>query len=127
MAISLYEFLELTEGTFDTCDTDFDITVTVDWVDTENDYYEKFCRGIVKLVDVKKKVRDNLVCGWSEMIEHNMAIFKEFTKKNWTHQYEDDEDEFVYQWIREIHYWLAGCTSEPIYQDFVENYLTRME
>ena len=127
MVISLYELLELTEGTFDTYDDTFDAIVTVDWIETERDFYEKFCRGIVKLVDVKKKVRDGLICDWSEMIEHNLNIFREFAKKNWTNQYEDDEDEFIYQWIREIHYWMAGYTSEPVYKDFVENYLTRME
>ena len=126
MNITLYELLELTEGTFDTYDNTFDAIVTVDWIDTEKDFYDKFCRGIVKLVNVQKKVGDGLICNWSELIEYNMKVFKEFTQKNWVIKYEDDEDEFIYQWINEIHYWMAGYTSESVYQDFVENYMPKL-
>ena len=121
--MTLYELLEITEGTFDTYDTVFDIVVTVDWIDGEEDYYDKFCRGIQKLVTVEKKVGNGLLINWTGLIENNIEVFTDFAKKNWTNMYEDDEDEFTYQWIREIHYWMAGDTSEPVYEDFVKNYM----
>ena len=130
--MTLYEFIKVANNDYDTYDTDYDAEVTVCAFDKEDEqseeYYEKFRIGIMKFVNVVKGIsKYELSCNWSEMIQFNMPIFKEFTKKNWTQQYADDEDEFIYQWIREIHYWIAGYTSEPVYKDFVENYMSRME
>ena len=129
MNITLYELLELTEDTFDTYDTVYDAIVTIDWIDTEKYYYDKFCMGIVKLVNVCRRLRRGEVsANWTEMIIRgdNLDVFKEFAEKNWKNKYEDDVDEFVCQWIKEIHYWMAGYTSEDVYKDFVENYLPRL-
>jgi hypothetical protein len=52
-----------------------------------------------------------------------MEKFKKFTAEHWNNQYEDDEDEFIYQWINEIHLYMAGYTTERIYKllnQFVE-------
>lgn len=127
--MTLYELLEFTEDTFDTYDTVYDAIVTIDWIDTETDYYDKFCNGILKLVVVCKKIKRGTVSAyWTEMItrKNNFDVFKEFTEKNWKCKYEDDEDELIYQWIKEIHYWMAGYTSESVYEDFVTNYLPRL-
>ena len=35
-------------------------------------------------------------------------------------QYEDDDDEFIYQWITEIHSYMAGCVSDDFYGVLVE-------
>ena len=130
--MTLYDFVKVANNDFDTFDTDYDAEVTVCAFDEEDekneDYYEQFRIGIMKFVDVIKGInRYKLACNWSEMISHNILIFKEFAKKNWKYQYADDEDEFIYQWITEINYWIAGYTSDPVYKDFVENYMSRME
>ena len=44
-----------------------------------------------------------------------MDKFKAFTKEYWNNQYEDDEDEFIYQWISEIHLYIAGYVGEKMY------------
>lgn len=129
--MTLYDFIKVANNDYDTYDTEMDAIVTVCSFDKEDEqsdeYYEKFRIGIMKFVEVAKGISTyEISCKWSEMIEHNISIFKEFTKRFWTHQYEDDEDEFIYQWIKEIHYWIAGEVGESTYKEFVENYMSRM-
>lgn len=128
--MTLYDWIKRTEGSYDTYDTVYDGVVTVDWIDEETDFYSKFCNGIMKLVEFVNQVPHSsceIVCRWTDMITRNIEVFKEFTDKFWTNKYEDDKDEFIYQWIKEIHYWVAGYVSESTYKDFVENYLPRMK
>ena len=113
--MTLYEYLKMSEADYDTYDTKYDAVVTVCFIDEENDEYDKFCNGIIKKVDVVKINADSLAVGWNELIERNMDRFKEFTKKHWKYQYKDDIDEFVYQWINEIHAYMAGCVGESFY------------
>lgn len=125
--MTLYELLEITNDTYDTYDTVFDAVVTVDWIEEEKDFYDRFCRGIIKFVTVVKKSGDGLICEWSDFITRNLAIFKKFAKEYWYIQYEDDEDEFIYQWITELHNWMGGYVSEDIYKIFVEEYMTQLK
>lgn len=121
MNISLYDALRIAENDFDTYDTEYDIIVTVCWIDKEEDDYDKFCCGIMKKVNVIDKVSDGLLVNWSEFIKRNMEKFRQFTKYNWSEesQYEDDENEFVYQWIKEIHYYMAGYVPDKFYKKLV--------
>lgn len=130
--MTLYDFIKVTNQDYDTYDTEMDAEVTVCAFDEEDekseDYYEKFRIGIMKFVEVIRGTVDNgLLCKWSEMITRNIKVFKEFAEKFWTYQYEDDEDEFIYQWIEEINQWTAGNCYESAYKEFVENYMPRME
>ena len=130
--MTLYDFIKVTNRDYDTYDTEMDAEVTVCAFDEEDekseDYYEKFRIGIMKFVEVAKGLSTcEITCKWTEMIEHNISVFKEFTRKNWRNQYEDDEDEFIFQWINEINQLSAGNCCESVYKDFVENYMTRME
>ena len=130
--MTLYDFIKVANNDYDTYDTEMDAVVTVCSFDAEDEkseeYYEKFRIGIMKFVEVDKGISTcEITCKWTEMIEHNLPIFKEFTRKHWPNQYEDDEDEFIYQWINEIHYWIAGEVGENTYKEFVENYMSRME
>lgn len=120
--ITLYDFLSLSECDYDTYDTKYDAEVTVCWIGEESDNYDKFCNEIIKKVNIVKINRDMIMVNWSELIERNIDKFKEFTRENWyeTHQYEDDIDEFIYQWIKEIHYYMAGYVSEDFYENLVE-------
>lgn len=119
---TLYDYLKLTKNDFDTYDTEYDEGVTVCYIDEEDeeDDYDKFCNGIIKKVNVVEVNGDTLVVNWCELIQRNMDLFKHFTEEHWYKNYEDDEDEFIYQWIREIHYYMAGYVSEDFYKTLNE-------
>ena len=122
--MTLYEYLQMTECDYDTYDTEYDAVVTVCYIDEENDEYDKFCNGIIKKVNVVKINGNGLTVNWSELIERNMDKFKKFTVKHWYYHYEDDIEELVYQWINEIHQYMAGNVSEDFYSvlnEFVDS------
>ena len=122
--MKLYDFMKLTETDWDTSDTEYDAGVTVCYIEEgkDNDNYDKFCIELMKKVELEKQNRDVLIVKWTELIQNNMEKFKEFTAKHWyeTCQYEDDENEFIYQWINEIHSYMAGNVSEDFYETLVE-------
>ena len=122
--MKLYDFLKISQNDFDTCDTVYDTGVTVCYIDEEDaeDSYDKFCIELMKKVEVEEQNGDILIVKWTELIQNNMEKFKEFTAENWYEscQYEDDEDEFIYQWINEIHQYMAGNVSEDFYDKLVE-------
>lgn len=115
--ITLYDYINMAENDFDTCDTKYDALVTVCHIYDEEDEYDKFCNGIIKKVNVVKINGDILTVNWSELIERNIIKFRMFTAEHWYKncQYEDDEDEFVYQWINEINQYMAGYVSMDFY------------
>ena len=80
--MTLFEYLQMTECDYDTCDTKYDNGVTVCYIfeEDETDEYDKFCNGIIKKVDVVKINGDMLTVNWSELIENNMNKFKKFLK-----------------------------------------------
>lgn len=121
--MKLYEFMKLTEADYDTYDTVYDACVTVCYIDEEDeakDSYYKFCSSIMKKVEMIKQNGDILIVDWTKLIRDNMEHFKLFTENNWNYHYEDDEDEFMYQWIKEIHYYMAGYVAEEVYEELVE-------
>lgn len=130
--MTLYQLVKASGCDYDTYDNVYDAEVTVCSFDEgdeqSEEYYEKFRIGIMKFVEVvdNSATHWGIVCKWTEMIERNLSVFKELTLKYWDNFYEEDDDEFVYQWINEINQWSAGNCWERIYKDFVENYMTRM-
>ena len=122
--MKLYDFLKISQNDFDTYDTVYDTGVTVCYIDEEDaeDSYDKFCIELMKKVEVEEQNDDILIVKWTELIQNNMEKFKEFTKENWYEscQYEDDEDEFIYQWINEIHQYMAGNVAESTYDKLVK-------
>lgn len=123
--MKLYDFLKVAHNDFDTCDTVFDTGVTVCYIDEEDesiDNYYKFCVELMKKVEVKEQNDDILIVKWTELIQNNMEKFRAFTAENWyeTCQYEDDEDEFIYQWINEIDQYMAGNVAESFYDELVK-------
>lgn len=115
--MTLYEYLKIKENDFDTCDTVYDTGVTVCYIadEDEEDEYDKFCNGIIKKVDVIHMDEDCPTVNWTEMIERNIDKFKAFAREYWIYDYENDIDEFIYQWINEIHYYMAGYVDEDFY------------
>ena len=122
--MKLFDFMNVTQEDYDTYDTVYDAVVTVCYIeeDETNDDYEKFCIELTKKVEVENKNGDGLTVKWTELITNNMEKFKKFTKKHWysNRQYEDDEDEFIYQWINEFHAYMAGYVSEDFYSVLVK-------
>ena len=124
--MKLYEYMKLSQVDYDTYDTVYDACITVCSIDEEDeakDSYYKFCTEIIKKVEVEKQNGNILLVKWTKLIQDNMEKFKAFTEKHWKYTYEDDEDELIYQWINEIHYYMAGYVSEDFYDtlvDFVE-------
>lgn len=122
--MKLYDFMKISETDWDTCDTVYDACVTVCYIDEDDeeemDSYYKFCIELIKKVEVEKQNGDILIVKWTDLIHNNMEKFKEFTNKHWRFNYDDDEDEFIYQWINELHAYLAGYVSEDFYDVLVE-------
>ena len=120
--MTLYEFMKMSECDYDTYDVDFDAIVTVCLPDEDDDLdaYGKFCFELIKKVEVLKQTDTGLMVDWSGFIKTNIEQLREFTDEYWYNNYEDDEDEFIYQWINEIHAYLGGYVSEDIYEKLVE-------
>lgn len=123
---TLYDYLMMAKNDFDTYDTDYEAEVTVCYIDKENDEYDKFCNGIIKKVNVVEISAYSLTVNWSNLIERNIDKFKNFTAEHWYEdcQYEDDINEFIYQWINEIHHYMVGSVSEDFYlvlNEFVDS------
>ena len=118
--MTLYEFLKVSKKDYDTYDNVYDAEVTVCYIADEDaeDDNEKFCIEIIKKVDVLDVNGCTITANWSNLIERNMEKFKAFAKEYWYEdcQYEDDEDEFVYQWINEIHSYIAGYADVDFYK-----------
>ena len=119
--MKLYDFMKISQNDFDTEDTIFCNGATVCYIaeNEASDNYDIFCIELMKKVEVEKQVGDTLIVKWTELIQNNMEKFKEFTKKHWIADYKDD-DEFIYQWINEIHYYMAGYVSIDLYDELVE-------
>ena len=124
--MTLYEYMEKSKSDYDVWDDVYDNCVTCGYIEEEEDDYEKFCNAIMKKVKFIKEVDDySIICDWTKLITDNMEKFKFFTKNNWKKscQYEDDEDEFIYQWITEINNYMAGYVWDEFYNkllNFVE-------
>lgn len=123
--MKLYDVMKKSEEDYDTYDTEYDASVTVCYIDDEyeEDNYDKFCNEIIKKVEVTRIIpNSHLVCDWTKLIRDNMEKFRAFAMRYWAFEY-NDEDEFIYQWINEIHLYMAGYVSEDFYGvliDFVE-------
>ena len=115
--MKLYDFMKISMDDWDTYDHDYDCCVTVCYIDDADaeDNYDKFCNSIIKKVEVSRIIPgSHLVCDWSKLVKNNMEKFRAFSMEHWVFEY-NDEDEFIYQWIKEIHLYMAGYVSENFY------------
>lgn len=132
MELKLYDFMLLSGDDYDTYDTVFDAEITVCLPyseDEDDDYYNKCCVALAKLVTVKEYVKnvyyyDGVTCNWNELIKLNFDLFKEFEQKYWSCHY-DDEDDFIYEWLHELEKFMAGYGTESIYKNFYESVLSK--
>lgn len=105
-------------------DNVFDIFVGLDYV-SEKDlnreadkYYYRFLNYLNNNVQVLSVA--NSTCAWTDFIKKHIKAFKKFTKEHWVRTYKDDLDEFIYQWIKELHLYGAGYVSESEYKALVD-------
>ena len=125
--MNLYDFVVKEQGDFDTYDTVFDVCVTVcepyEYDEgEEKEYYDVFNDLIMKKVSVIKKISGcECLCNWSDFILFNKAVFRKAAEELWTNVPKKDDD-LVYEWIKEIHSWMAGYVSESIYKKFITTY-----
>lgn len=123
--MTLYELMEVNKRDYDVRDNIFDSSITVCWIDKDDisDNCDKFCMELIKKVYVVNNKtdlsKDFVVADWYGLIKRNLNKFKEFAKTNWTRDYKN-EDDFIYQWIKEIHYYFAGYVGDSTYEKLVE-------
>ena len=123
--MTLYEFIRMENADFDTYDTVFDAEVTVCVpCDEENDYYDKFYNFILKHVEFVEKTSEyECTAEWTKFIVNNIDVFRMAARRMWREEtVPKSEDDLIYEWIMEIHSWLAGYVSETEYAEFMENY-----
>lgn len=129
--MTLYEFIKMENNDFDTYDTVFDAEVTVCVpYDEEKDWYDKFYNFIIKHVQfVEKLSNGECTADWYNFINENIKVFRQAANDMWRLDYVniDDDDDLIYEWIKEIEGWLAGYVSEAEYQKFMENYAVKIK
>ena len=120
------ELLFLKGKDLDTSDVLFDAVVTCCLIDTaefkeaigtSDEYYYRFCKYIYDNVFVSDMSLD--LCDYTGFVQRHREALKGFMRENWKTQYEDEND-FIYEWIKEIHSWLAGYVSESTYKEFLD-------
>ena len=137
--MTLYEFLKLEKADFDTYDTVFDIEVTVCcpmefFVNgtgkyTDDKWYDTFYDFILKHVEFVEKTGEcSCVVNWYKFIKDNMETFRECANDMWKEgTVPDNEEDFIYEWIKEINGWLIGYVSETEYKIFMEKYAPKIK
>ena len=117
---TLYDFQQITERCYDCYDSDFDSCVTVEYIDTRQDDYDLFIIKLTQKVEITKQINDcTVICNWTKLIKNNIEKFKIFTNKNWDFNPED-EDDFIYYWIKELNYYCAGEVPDDFYSTLCE-------
>ena len=124
--MKLYDLLKI-KDCIDTYDTKYDTVVTMVLVKDKDieDNYDKFCNYLQHEVEVTDAKED--ICDWTGFVKKNMEALKKFTKEYWVCTYENNEDEFIYQWINELHAYSAGYTSENVYKAFLDTITTHKQ
>lgn len=130
--MTLFELISTSQNDFDTYDDVYDASVTVCFIDEPySDNYDKFCMEIIKKVEVESFNANHAVatCKWTDLITRNMTVFREFTRMHWHDeaQYEDDDNEFIYQWINEIHAYMYGGVSELFYDVLMKQLVNELK
>lgn len=103
------------KGGIDTYDIKYDITVCCEepyQVGGYGDEFTKYVYDNVEVTDAK-----NNICDWTKFVNDNKAALKEFSNRNWRGGIPDDNDNFEYEWIKEIHLYLAGYVSNSEYKE----------
>ena len=119
--MTLYDYIMFHKRDYDVYDKEYDIGVTACYIGKVTDAYDGFCKKLMQKISVVETVNEyTLVANWADLIKRNMSVFKSFTEEHWGDKYCNDEDTFIYQWIKEIHLYLAGYVSEDSYTILID-------
>lgn len=129
--MKLNELLDLFYGgcCFDTCDTICDAVVTWVWnkdakIDDRYPHYLKMSRLLASKLDIAYISGDRnpvIAIEYSKFIKDNMELFREFANEYWDEEYiHEDDDDFLYEFIEQIHLMLSGLGCERDYKVFYE-------
>lgn len=113
--MKLYELQKVTQSDYDCYDIDFDYSVTMCYIDNAEDDYDRFCMELAKKVDVIRAFDNSATCDWTTLILDNLGTFKTFTKEHWTRDFNNTED-FICEWIKELHSYVAGNVPDEFYK-----------
>lgn len=108
----------------ETSDNIFDVGMTIYWDkdEQEDDDYPhllRLKRLLAEKVDVVKITTDfDIVAGYTDLIEGNFDLFKDFAIANWA--WIPDDEELAYEFIQEFEKLLAGYGTESIYKSYFE-------
>ena len=75
-----------------------------------------------KIVDISLYKRIFIVM--RQVIKKNLEVFRKAADELWVRTPKEDDD-LIYEWIKEIHAWMAGYASESTYKKFVTEYGTQ--
>lgn len=109
---------------FDTSDNIYDAVVTWIWNpydELDDDYpnFAKFTKLLAEKIDVVKIIGSRnpvIVAGYSDFIDRNFDLFKEFALENWREECICDDEDMVYEFIGQFHLLLAGNGTEKDYK-----------
>lgn len=130
--MTLYEYIKAAGRDFDVWDEVFDENITVCYIsdNEENiDNYYKFCSNILRYVMFARPVlySETIVANWYGFFDKNEKVFRDWAKEYWKEgTVPEDKDDFIFDWIIELHGMFGGGLSEESYKDFVENYMPRL-
>ena len=120
--MTLYELLQIKGDYIETSDVDYDVLVATDLVKDEDmnentDNYYKFLNYIAHNVEVTDTRND--ICNWSKFVLNHKVALTRFAEENW-YEVPEEEDDFVYEWINELHNYQSGNISEKMYKEFID-------
>lgn len=81
------------------------------------DYFSDYIYDNVKIIKAMPD-KDYVVADWTGFVNEHFDKLKDFSRLYWRGDY-DDKDKFTYEWITEIHGWLAGEVNDQRYNDFL--------
>lgn len=126
--MKLYDFIKADDCCYDTYDDVCYTTVTVDINLEPEDDYDEFCVELIKKIEVKGRDYDgNPVCGWYDYIKRNLPRFRQFADDYWIKNNHEDEDDFICEWIEELHRFLAGYGEDDQYWYYKQELVDKCE
>lgn len=123
--MNLYDYCKEDGFNYDTHDNVFDMVVTV-CVNPEEpdedgaDPYNDFVKSIMKRVEVVSE--DDItpawsfIVAWSSLIQNNLKEFRAWTNENWIRGNYKDDDDYICEWISQIHLLFAGYGTDADYR-----------
>lgn len=124
--MTLYELMKLRDEDYiETTDDVFDCIVGSNFIENEvltdfdDFYYNNFCYYISNCIEVLDANNYYPICDWSGFINKHFNELYDFAKNNWK-GIPLEKDDFIYEWISELHLYQAGYVSENIYKKFLD-------